>query len=154
MPETYGTNRDLIPDETFVLVGFYKSKEHYEWIKNEKFYNFRTGTVAGSLELDNTVVNARYLLLHTNGDQNSGELWKIKSKGPKIWSKDDMLKKNYPSENLKDYYVVIKIEEISEPELKGLKWDFKKVKDYKSHFASALPFTTTLAELMKNKDVK
>lgn len=151
LPELLGQNRHLIPDETFVLVGFFKSADHYAWIKKEKVYNFRTGTVSGSLELDNVVVNARYLLLHTKGDQNSGELWKIKSKGPKIWSKDTMQKKEYPNPDPKDYYVIIEIQEVKEPELLGLKWDFKNLKNYKSHFASAFPFTCTLSELIKTK---
>ncbi|MBK8372635.1 MAG: DUF2357 domain-containing protein [Saprospiraceae bacterium] len=151
LPETYGTNRDLIPDETFVLVGFYKSQEHYDWIKKEKVYNFRTDRGAGSIRLDNEVVTARYLLLHTRDDQTSGELWKIKKEGPKIWSKQTMQDKNYPNTDPKDYYMIIEIEEVSEPELKGLRWDFKKLKNYKSTFASALPFTSNLSELMKNK---
>ncbi|MFN3996278.1 DUF2357 domain-containing protein [Algoriphagus sp.] len=44
LPETYGLNRHLIPDETYVLVGYYKSPEHLEWIEKENKYNFRTGT--------------------------------------------------------------------------------------------------------------
>jgi len=33
LPEAYNSNRALIPDETYVLVGYYKSPAHYDWIK-------------------------------------------------------------------------------------------------------------------------
>lgn len=37
LPEPYDNNRDLIPDDTFVLVGFYKSEAHLNWIKEKSF---------------------------------------------------------------------------------------------------------------------
>ncbi|MBK7690955.1 MAG: DUF2357 domain-containing protein [Bacteroidetes bacterium] len=52
MPE-YINGRKLIPDETFALIGFYKSQEQLDWIiKSKKKYNFRTGTDKGSLLLN------------------------------------------------------------------------------------------------------
>ena len=41
LPETYGENRYLIPDKTFVLIGYYKSDAQLEWISNNLYYNFR-----------------------------------------------------------------------------------------------------------------
>src|SRR5690606_30202740 len=99
LPEPYSVNRELLPDETFVLVGFYKSAEHLEWITDNGLYNFRTGTKNGSIPIDMDLVRSKYLLLHTFGDQNSGELWKINGDGYKIYSKQDLIKKGYPSDN-------------------------------------------------------
>jgi len=149
-PELFGENRDLIPDEVTVLVGYYKSKDQYNWIKKKKMYNFRTGTGSGSLVLDNATVSARYLLLHTKGESSSGELWKIKSKGPRVLSKQDMLRIEYPSPS-QPFYLVIDVEPVKDMELKDLKWEFKKLKNYLGNRASAFPFTTTLHELMLNK---
>jgi len=151
LPETYGANRDLIPDNTFVLVGFYKSTEQYNWIKSNKRYNLRMGTGTGSLILDKETVSAKYLLLHTAGDLNSGDLWRIVSRGPKVFSKEDLLKKGYPSPS-QDNYLIVLLEQITDPEFKDVKWDFKKLKNYKNGRASALPFTASLTELMKNKN--
>jgi hypothetical protein len=43
LPETIGLNRGLIPDETYVLIGYFKSIEHLDWIKANHLYNTRTG---------------------------------------------------------------------------------------------------------------
>ncbi len=150
LPEPYNTNRDLIPDETYVLVGYYNSLEQYEWIKRNKRYNFRMGSGTGSLILNAETVGARYLLLHTFGDSVSGDLWRIVSEGPKVYSKEDLLKKDYPSPS-QDYYLVIEIEKVTEPEFQNVQWNFKQLKKYSTGRASAVPFTTNLSELMKYK---
>jgi len=150
LPEAFGANRSLLPDETFVLVGFYNSSEQYDWIKKNKIYNFRMGTGRGSLILEKETVSSKYLLLHTNGENVSRDLWKITSKGPRVFSNDDLLKIGYPSPS-QDNYLVIQLEEVTDPEFENVCWDFKKLTNYSSGRASAYPFTTSLAELMKNK---
>ncbi len=150
LPEAFGANRSLLPDETFVLVGFYNSSEQYDWLKKNKIYNFRMGTGRGSLILDKETVSSKYLLLHTNGENVSGDLWKITSKGPRVFSNDDLIKIGYPSPS-QDNYLVIHLEEVKDLEFENVCWDFKKLTNYSSGRASAFPFTTSLAELMKNK---
>lgn len=150
LPEPYNTNRDLIPDDTFVLVGYVNSQEQYDWIKRTGLYNFRIGSGAGSLVLDKETVSSKYLLLHTSGDTDSGNLWKIVSRGPKVFSKDDLIRKGYPTPT-QDNYLVIQIEPVTDTEFENVIWDFKKLSNYSSGRASAFPFTTSLTELMKNK---
>jgi hypothetical protein len=150
LPEPYNTNRDLIPDNTFVLVGFYNSAEQYDWIKSNKLYNFRMGSGKGSLILDKETVSSKYLLLHTSGDTNSGDLWRIVSRGPKVFSKEDLLKRGYPSPSQYNY-LVIELEVVTDPEFAHVSWNFKKLTNYSKGRASAFPFTTSLAELMRNK---
>jgi predicted component of viral defense system (DUF524 family) len=151
LPESYGVNRSLIPDETFVLIGYYKSPDHYNWItqRKRKLYNFRMGTGSGSLVLSKETVSSKYLLLHTAGDKHSGDLWEIVSKGPEVYSKADMIKEGYPSPT-QENYLVIEIKPVSEPELKNVVWDFTRLKNYSKGRASALPFTASLSDLMKN----
>jgi len=149
LPEPYNTNRDLIPDDTFLLVGYYNSKEQYDWITKNKLYNFRMGSGSGSLILDKETVCSKYLLLHSAGDTNSGDLWKIVSKGPKVFSKDDLIRKGYPSPS-QDNYLVIEIEPVTDPEFDNVSWNFKNLENYNSGRQSAFPFTTNLTELMKN----
>lgn len=149
LPEIFNANRDLIPDDTYVLIGFYQSPEQYDWIQKKGLYNFRIGTRKGSLVLEKETVSSRFLLLHTSGDKASGDLWRIKSKGPSILSREDLTRLGYP--NPSDYYLVIEIEQVLDPEFQHVKWDFRKLKNYSSRRRSALPFTASLTELMKTK---
>lgn len=154
LPEAYGENRNLIPDDTFVLIGFYNTQKQYEWITKGQF-NFRMGSGNGSLILDKETVSAKYLLLHTHGNQSSGDLWIITSKGPKVYSRRNLEKKGYPkAKEQKEYeknYLVIDIKKVDNKEFHGLSWDFRKLKNYSKGNASARPFTATLSELMKEK---
>ena len=150
LPEPYNENRDLIPDVSFVLVGYYKSVEHLDWIARSGLYNLRVGSGTGSLILDSEVVNSRYLLLHTKGDIDSAILWKIVSRGPKVFTKGDLIKLGYPMPS-QDFYLVIELEPVSAPEFRNVRWDFRRLKNYSGKRESALPFTASLSELMKNK---
>lgn len=153
LPENFGENRDLMADETFVLVGFYNSNEQHEWIKKSKLYNFRMGSGKGSLILDKETVSPKYLLLHTKGDKSSNDLWKIVSRGPKVFSKYNMKKIGYPKDidEMQENYLIIELEEVSEKEFKNITWNFRELKNYSSKRSSAYPFTASVSELMKNK---
>lgn len=39
LPEPYGDNRDLLLDDTYVLIGYHKNQEHLEWILKSGLYN-------------------------------------------------------------------------------------------------------------------
>ena len=153
IPE-YINGEKLIPDETYVLVGFYNSSEQYNWINKGK-YNFRIGSGNGSLILDKETVSASYLLLHTHDDKSSSDIWKITSKGPKVYSRLNLEKKGYPKgTEEKDYqrnYLVIDIEKVNKSEFNHCKWEFKNLKNYNSGHASAKPYTATMTEFMKVK---
>ena len=149
IPE-YFNNEKIIPDDTHVLVGFYNNKTQYDWIIKKSMYNFRMGSGNGSLVLDKETVSAKYLLLHTHNEKSSGDLWKIVSKGPKVFSKGNLIKKGYinPSQ---DYYLVIELEKVNLSEFGNNLWDFRKLKNYNSGNASAKPFSATLTELIQQK---
>lgn len=150
LPEPYNINRALIPDDTFVLVGYYNSQEQYDWIQRTGLYNFRMGSGTGSLILDKETVSSSYLLLHTSGDKVSGDLWKIVSRGPKVYSKEDLIRKGYSNPS-QDNYLVIQIEPVTDSEFENVSWNFRELSNYSTGRASAFPFTTCLTELMKNK---
>ena len=150
LPEPYDNNRDLIPDDTFVLVGFYKSEAHLNWIKEKKLYNFRMDNARGALVLTKESLSSKYLLLHTSEDKSSGELWKIIGEGFRVISQEALKKLNYPSPSQRNY-MIVKIEKVTDPEFKDVTWDFKNLYNFSTGRASAFPFTTSLTELMKNK---
>ena len=158
LPETYGLNRNLIPDETFVLVGYSTSPERFKWYEENGKYIFRMDESKGSLELTNEVVNAKYLLLRKSGNNDASDLFKIKSQGPKVYSISQLDKLNYPrSKNAKEFYLAIEIEKVQDKEFEKVSWRFKDLMKYKSitetennpYTKVGLPFTVSLTELMK-----
>lgn len=150
LPETYGINRDLIPDDTYVLVAFYK-KENLDWIIKSGIYNARAESDRGSLKLGPGESGAKYLLLHTTGETKTGRLVKISETGPRVFSKQTLISKGYPTVPSQNYYLVYKIQEIMDTELMNQEWDITLLQKYKQGRGSALPFSVTLTELMKTK---
>ncbi len=150
LPETYGKNRSLIPDYTFVLVGFYK-KDNLDWIIKSGLYNARAESDRGSLRLGPRESGAKYLLLHTSGETKTGRILKITETGPRVFSKQTLISKGYPTEPSQNYYLVYKIQEISDTELMNQEWDITLLEKYRQGRGSALPFSVTLSELMKTK---
>ena len=94
LPEPVHENRDFLPDQTTVIVAFYKNQEHLNWILDNHLYNVRAGDSKGSIQLDNDLINARYLLLH-NGKE-SHHLIRINKEGPKIYTRAELIKMGYP----------------------------------------------------------
>ncbi|HRQ30491.1 MAG TPA: DUF2357 domain-containing protein [Saprospiraceae bacterium] len=156
LPETYGENRNLIPDETYVLVGYCKSDTHYEWYRNHGLYNFRMNDETGSLILDEKTVKAKYLLLRRNG--KADDVFRIISKGPKVFVNKKLSEKGYPNPSESEY-LVIEIEKENTLELGQSGWNFKELEPYQKlvnleknpYKLAGIPFTVSLTELMKVK---
>ena len=127
LPEPYGENRNLIPEETFVLLSSYKDENHLQWILNNGIYNLRTGTKNGSVHLKQEIIASKYLLLH-KGDQQL--FIKLSDQGPRMMPKEDLKKKPYCnlySPSL-PYYVVFDLNVMgTEDEFKNVKWDIKQM---------------------------
>jgi len=160
MPEYLDTTRNekLIPDETFVLVGYCKNPLNIDWYKKEGKYNFRMDDDKGSLSLENSVVNARYLLLREAGKETANKIFKILSKGPKVFEGNTLVNLGYKTKDKKDYYLVIDIESFESIDFDQASFNFKdleKFKEIKSKYdryrAPGIPFAITLTELMKVK---
>ena len=94
LPEPVHENRDFLPDETSVIVAYYKGQEHLDWILNNHLYNVRAGESKGSIVLNNELINARYLLL--NNGKESHNLIRIYKEGPKIYTRAELIKMGYP----------------------------------------------------------
>ena len=152
IPEPYGSDRNLIPEETFVLLGSYKDEDHLRWILNNGIYNLRTGTKNGSVHLKQEITSAKYLLLH-KGDKQL--FIKLNSQGPRMMPKEDLEKKPYNhlySPSL-PYYIVFDLNVMgTEDEFNNVKWDIKQmISDGvlgKGH-SSAEPRGISMVELMK-----
>jgi hypothetical protein len=148
----------LIPDETFILVGYCNADIKYDWYKKTGFYNFRMNDDKGSLELTSDVSNSKYLLLRRKGKEFAEELYEIVSKGPKVFSKEKMKSLGYPNPR-QDYYLVIEFKEIDLSVFGNSSWKFKELYGYKYiqetesdlYKRPGIPFTATLSELMSKK---
>jgi predicted component of viral defense system (DUF524 family) len=160
IPE-YLNDKKLIPDDTFVLVGYATTPERFKWYEEKGKYIFRMDEAKGSLELNNEVVNAKYLLLRRNGKDFASDLYEITSKGPKVFSNVHLDSLNYPtSSNSKEYYLSIEIQKVTATEFKNVSWNFKELDRYieiqqieqNIYSRAGLPFTVTLTELMNKKN--
>lgn len=149
LPEPFKENRNLLPDDTFVLVAYYKNGDHLNWILKTKLYNARTESTRASLRLGPGEAGAKYLLLHSEGELVSGNLFKIIETGPRIFSKQTLLNKGYPTEPSQDFYLVYKVDKVVEEVFQNRKWDISKLELSKKGRGSVLPFSITLTDLMK-----
>ncbi len=94
LPEPIGEDRDFMPDETSVIVAYYKNQEQLDWIRKNHLYNLRAGTSRGSMNLDMSLINARYILLHDN--KTVQPLCRLLKGGPKIYTRAQLVAMGYP----------------------------------------------------------
>ncbi len=138
LPEMLDENK-LLPSETYVLLGYYRTEEQLSWIMQNKLYNFRAGFKKnGSLHLEKEVVSARYILLHHGSDKPV--FLKMSRKGPIVSSRGELLNSGYPyakqadgtpdeeaeKSRANDIYLVFRLEE---PEMEFAQYDWSSVKD-------------------------
>ncbi|MBO9728984.1 MAG: DUF2357 domain-containing protein [Chitinophaga sp.] len=148
LPEPTGINRALIPEDTYVLVGYYKNEEHLKWILSSNLYNTRINSKKGPMYLNPFITSAKYLLLHNKEEKISTKFFKLKTKGPKVFSKQDLQKKKYPTPPSQDLYLVFEIDPNIETDFKEYSWNVTRLKGFKSGKGYALPFAISLAEVM------
>ena len=158
IPEYFDSSNTvkIIPDETFVLVGYCKETENLNWYIKEGVYNFRMDDDNGSLALTNQVVNAKYLLIREAGNKLASKIFKIISNGPKVLTGARLVDLGYKSDRLKDYYLVVQIEKELCNDFKSSQFNFTELDEYKKiknkynpYTAAGMPFTITLTELMR-----
>lgn len=151
MPEPAGDNRDFLPDETWVVLGYVKNDKQLDWIRKTGLYNFRTGTQNGSIRLSRNLVSSRYLLLHAHGE--SIQFVRLADEGPRVFRRSDLLRMGYPpSDNEEkkkdDIYIVYRLEpNNTEPEWLQYHWQISEVTDNKGN-RSAVPEPVKLSDLM------
>ncbi|MCL7754936.1 DUF2357 domain-containing protein [Polaribacter sp. Z022] len=157
IPE-YLDGKKIIPDDTFILVGFSKNNKRLKWYKENGIYNFRMDDDKGSLLFTNEVVNAKYLLLRESGNSKASQIFKLKP-GIRVFSKEKLELMGL-SELTKDNYLIceFEIDEKNTKEFNDSIWDFKKLEEYQKivkgknpRIAAGIPFTTTLTKLMNVK---
>jgi hypothetical protein len=144
----------VLPDEDYVLVGYYKSKEHLEWILKNKLYNFRTGTGVhernGSIEMNTDNIGAKFIVLHGYEDMPTSKIFSLSKKGPKIYLGSDLTNLNYPKVNGSLYLVFELVEDLCF-EFKNVKFDLSIIPGYINAKTKFGPVSCTLTELFNSK---
>jgi hypothetical protein len=152
IPE-YLDSEKLNPNDTFVILGFYKSQDQLNWILKNNLYNFRTGTDKGSLPLSYENINAKYLILHGKDELITNRIFQLKNTGPKILSQNNLIKKGYPNPK-GELYLVYEIENEVSDDFQNISIDVRNLSKYESHRNSAKPFTASLTEILKAKFIE
>jgi predicted component of viral defense system (DUF524 family) len=137
----------IIPDETNVVVAYYKSKEHLDWIKKEMKYNGRIGNVNGAMDLTPEFIGADYLILHNSKEQGNltFKVNQREGKKPTIVASTDESFIDYP-EPSKPFYLVFNLIEKEINFLNG-NYNIKRLKGY-SEDKEAFPFSCKLSDLL------
>ena len=145
--DAVGNERPVPPAEHSVLVGWCDSEQQLDWIQRTGLYNFRAGLRRGSIRLEPAIADARHLLLHGQGNKAWPGLWRIKKRGPRIFTAGELLRNGYPS--APDSNVIYAVFDV-EPDsfYIGWRWDFAKLSGKKSGFASAEPFAVSLVDVL------
>jgi hypothetical protein len=125
--------------------------DNLDWIIRTGLYNARADSKRGPLRLGPGEAGAKFLLLHTSGETKTNKLFRIIETGPRVFSKQTLITKGYPSEPTQDYYLVYKVQSIIDGEFRNHKWDITQLEKFKTGRGSGLPFSGTLRELMKAK---
>ena len=129
-PEPYGNS--VFPDSVRVLVGCYKSQEHLDWILKHGKYNIRCGGGReGAVELQDSFINAKYLLLYDSADLSIKCILKMTKPHPVVVSDNILSEMDYPDSSPGQLYMLydVSIEEV-EPELYDRPWTIEPfVKD-------------------------
>lgn len=145
--------KKLIPSETFILVGYFRSLNHLDWISENNLYNIRIGDKHNIITKE--MIGANYLLLYTDNTDDC-IFYKIRSNAPLICTKNFLIKKKYNikvSKPTRENYLIYEIEKGNAIELDDLKICKQVIKNHKSDFignkTSASPFAMSFEDLLK-----
>lgn len=141
LPELNEKNRDFLPDQVPVIVGYVRPLQ-LKWVLSKRLYNLRGGDRPGSTQLSEKFINAKYVLLHNN--KKCFGLIKLKGPGPTIYNYAGLVKKGYPQDQEVDpsrIYLVYSLDDNIEEEYKHYSWDVQK--DW-----STAPQVQTLSDLI------
>lgn len=110
----------------------------------------RHGTDRGSLPLSDMHLHAKYLILHGKDELETDKIFKLTAKGPRIFSRNDLLKKGYP-EPRGELYVVFQLERDASDDFEKIRIDLRRLTQFETYRNSAKPFSATLSEVLKSR---
>ena len=141
----------------FVVVGYCKSDDHYQWVHDQLLYNLRIGDENGAIKPTPELLAARYLLIHCEGEQNrASSLFEIDTENNKLVGRSHLLEMHYPKENESEekrkegwHYLVLKLRELDlNHPLYAKMFNVSMLNGFGSGRRSAIPFVTTETDLI------
>lgn len=102
---------DENPSDINVLVGYYKSTKHLEWIEKNLVYNIRYG---GKHIVNAQMLSSRFLVLYGDGSFQQTHIFEIDVNNGQLLTNSDLLKIKpikYPSQPSSNLYFVFKLKE-------------------------------------------
>lgn len=151
MPEYFDTEKKekLIPDETFVLVGYYKSEVHLEWIIRNNLYNSRVKYLS-NYHLTPEAIGAKFILLYGSNHKESNILFRLNADGPRLIEVNEDIFTNYPNPS-QSSYLCYSFDSIGIENFTKATWRFSDLSAFKKLTSPTMAFAVTLTELMKVK---
>ena len=99
----------VMPTEEYALVGYYRSKEHLNWIRTNMIYNIPAQEKY--VKMSEAEMNANYLILHN--EEHGIFIYAIKPASPYLLSKEDLPHSNeYKPRH--SYYMIYEIKDKSD----------------------------------------
>ena len=87
-------------DDRYMLVGYYRSEEHLEWILKNRLYNVRLGDRRGALRgLELQITPSRIVLYGGSGERNSVRIFTVNQSEVMFADKQKMEALKYPAGN-------------------------------------------------------
>jgi predicted component of viral defense system (DUF524 family) len=146
----------LIPDETHIIIAYYKSIDHLNWIQNRMKYNGRIGNSRGAMKLTPEFIGANYIILHNTSNPEI-VIYKINQreeyKPVVISAEDDIFVQEpiYPNPS-QPFYLLFNLLE-KENNFLETNLDIRKLPGYNTAVKNKLPFTCTLTDLINKAKV-
>lgn len=121
-PEPYGNS--VFPDSVRVLLGCYKNQEHLEWILKTGKYIIRCGgNRDGAVELEDTFINVKYLLLYDMADYSIKYIFKMTKAHPVVITDTMLAAMDYPGPTPGQLYMLYDVsKDAVESELLDRPW--------------------------------
>jgi len=90
-------------------------------------------------------------LLHGPGKEgdpgHASLLFRLSGKGPRVYSREELLDSGYPSSPSTSFYIVYELLEGVDEEVRGKVWDIRSLSGYQNGGDTGEPFIVSLKEL-------
>ena len=140
--QLFNNEKDIISDDykinsddRYMIVGYYKSQDHLNWIFNNKIYNVRLGKRAGALQGTELQITPSRIVLYTNdpaGEPVGVHAFTVNQSEVMVADKRKMIDLGYPTEP-KDSYKLFslgaEIKRFKTIDINKLRHDIRKSPD-------------------------
>ncbi len=152
LPRAEDGSHDVIPDETWVLVCYYKNSQQLAWIEEKLLYNARAQGENALEELSPEAMSAKYILLY-GGRGSAQKIYPLEKGGPVLFSAEKLKEKGYPGTPSVSHYLVYHIRDKDPvPEFKSLDFKIEQLGLRTGFRGDYKPYPVRLDVLLRNTE--